>query len=553
MGEAIARDDVAQWVWAAKYRLGAEASIEACFERVARALAGGTGPDARRHASAWFELMRAWRFLPGGRILANAGAGAQGTLFNCFVLPPVRVGAEGLAAALQEAEATLRLGGGVGVDLSLLEGGEVLPALGRFDRMAAGIAARGQRGGAMMATLACDHPAIADFVRAKEQAGALPHFNLSLQLTDAFMADVRGAGRQDTAARRIWRLLLRQACASAEPGVLFVDRINRANNLWYCERLSATNPCGEIPLPAYGACALGSINLAAFVKAPFTPRAAVDRAALDKAVGHAVRLLDAAIDASIYPLPAQERAAKATRRLGLGIMGLGDALAMLGQRYDSAKARATAESLMARIAHAAYRASVGLAREKGAFPLFNRDDYLAGEFTGALPAALRDAIARDGIRNSHLLAIAPTGSISLLAGGVSNGIEPVFAPVYAKWSSAGGASREIVVENPAVRLWRARCGDPQSLPPAYVGAPQVAPLDQLRMQAAIQRHVDNAISKTVFLPPDAGPATAEPVFNAAFDLGLKGCTLFRSGTVRGAVHRARQSCFEADQCGAGGR
>ncbi|MGE5723411.1 MAG: adenosylcobalamin-dependent ribonucleoside-diphosphate reductase, partial [Sphingomonadales bacterium] len=431
------------------------------------------------------------------------------------------------------------------------------------------------RRGAMMATLRCDHPDILAFIAAKQRAGALRNFNLSVLVGDDFMAAVRadapwplvfpadaGSGPQpvvmrqwtgtdapvpcrvhaELKARSLWEQLLRAAYDTAEPGVLFVDRINATNNLWYRERISATNPCGEVPLPSYGACVLGSLNLPRFVRDPFTPDARLDRAAVRRAARLGVRMLDNAIDSGRFPLPHQAEIARTTRRIGLGIMGLADALLMLGLRYDSREGRRWAGSAMRTICHAAYRTSIGLAAEKGSFPAFDRDRYLQGQFIRSLPADIRTGIARDGIRNSHLLAIAPTGSISLLAGAVSSGLEPIFAPSYRRTlRDAHGVERMFDVADRAISEWQSVAGR-SPLPPAYVGASEIAAEDQLAMQAALQACVDNAISKTVTVAADLPFEGFRSVYDRAFDLGLKGCTVFRPGTVRGAVVSTARSC-----------
>jgi ribonucleoside-diphosphate reductase alpha chain len=552
--DALPEADLVHWIWHRKYcrtqASGAvDRSVDDSFRRVAEALAGsGDGGAAR--AEAYFALMRSRHFIPGGRIIAGAGTTGDACLVNCFVMPPVASGTAGLAAAIADAAAALRAGGGIGFDLSAVGCGAadgspgVVDALAQLDAMSSSLAADDRRRGAMMATLPTDHPEIKAFVRAKLRAGALPNFNLSVQVGDAFMQAARGA--RDSPARRLWRLIAACAHASAEPGVLFVDRINALNTLWYREHLTTTNPCGEAPLPANGACVLGSLCLPRFVAAPFTPAARLDLPALDAAAATAVSLLDAAIDASVFPLPGQRDTAVATRRIGLGVMGLADALLMLGLRYDSAAARRAAGMAMRRICHSAYAASIALAQARGAFPAFDRDRYLAGRFVAALPARLRDRIARHGVRNSHLTAIAPTGSISLLAGGVSSGIEPIFAPVYTKLLGGPRApAGHIVIANRAVQLWRSMTGN-AGLPPAYVAAAEAPARAQIDMQAALQRHVDGAISKTVLLPADASVDDTTAAFDHAYRAGVKGCTVYRPGSVRGAALDEFPRCPERE-------
>jgi ribonucleoside-diphosphate reductase alpha chain len=441
-----------------------------------------------------------------------------------------------------------------------------------WDAMCATVLSTGARRGAMMATLRCDHPDIEAFVDAKREPGRLTRFNVSVQVTDAFMAAVdRGEdwplvfpadamdgpggeggtverhwpGRDGPVAcrvvrrvpaRELWDRIMRATFDTAEPGVLFVDRVNAANNLWYREHISATNPCGEEPLPPFGSCNLGSLNLAAFVREPFTERARLDREALAAQVPVAVRMLDNVIDASRFPLTAQADTERGNRRIGLGITGLADALILLGLRYDSDAGREQARTAMATITEAAYRASVALAREKGPFPDLDRDRYLAGSFIRALPPDIRDAIAAHGIRNSHLTAIAPTGTISLLADNVSSGLEPAFDFRFRRRVlELDGTRTEYEVEDYAHRLWRHHAGDAAGLPEAFLRATDLAPGDHLAMQAALQPHVDSAVSKTINVPADTPFGDFREVYWRAHELGLKGCTTYRPTAGRGSV------------------
>jgi ribonucleoside-diphosphate reductase alpha chain len=435
-----------------------------------------------------------------------------------------------------------------------------------WDAMCATLISAGNRRGAMMATLRCDHPDIGAFVEAKRDPARLRNFNVSVLVSDAFMEAVQvdsewplvfplrsagGAGPvlerrwsgdqapepcrvvRTVKARELWAQITRAAYDCAEPGVLFVDRINRWNNLSWCEHISATNPCGEIPLPPYGACDLGSLNLSRFVLDRFSPRARLDFPALTETAARAVRLLDNVIDASRYPLPAQASEAHAKRRIGLGITGLADALIMLGLHYGSEEARQLAADIMRRLRDAVYAASIELAREKGAFIRFEKQAYLGAPFIRSLPDALREGIASHGIRNSHLLAIAPTGTISLLANNVSSGIEPLPAVNYERRiRDRDGQLRSHHLEAMSVRLWRAnRFG----LPPALVTADELKPQDHLAMQTAIQPYVDNAISKTINGPAAMNFAEFQDVYAQAWRLGLKGVTVFRPNPVTGAV------------------
>ncbi len=451
---------LARSIWSQRYRFvpasgSAEASIDATFDRVARALAAAEPRDRGHWAGRFREVLDDFRFLPGGRILAGAGTARRVTLFNCFVMGTVEDSLDGIFAALRESALTMQQGGGIGIDFSTLRpraapadatGGIASGPVSFMDlwnQMSDTVTGVGPRRGAMMGTLSCEHPDVADFIDAKRRAGRLTHFNLSVLVSDAFMRAVevdadwtlafaRAGVERRVGARALWDAIVDSAYASAEPGVLFIDRIRAEDNLAYAETISATNPCGEIPLPPYGACDLGSINLTRFVRAPFTAEAALDLDALAATAGVATRMLDNVYEVSRFPLPQQETAARGSRRLGLGITGLADALAMLGLDYAAPAARSAAAEAMRTICESAYLASIELARERGSFERFDRERYLAAPFVARLPAHVRAAIARHGIRNSHLTAIAPAGTISLLAGNVSSGLEPVFALEYAR-------------------------------------------------------------------------------------------------------------------------
>ncbi|MCU0974876.1 MAG: adenosylcobalamin-dependent ribonucleoside-diphosphate reductase [Steroidobacteraceae bacterium] len=563
-----ALDPLAEHVWRSRYRYAdggeeAENGPADTLARVAGAVAA-VERDPAAWASRFRSLMAGFRFLPGGRILANAGTQRTSTLLNCFVMGPIEDSLAGIFEALKEAALTLQQGGGVGYDFSTLRprgvaarsSGAVAAGpvawMRLWDEACATVTAGQPRGGAMMATLRVDHPDVLEFAAAKRAGGALERFNLSVAVTDAFLSAVDAgaswplsfpppqpharervpAMRRELAARALWQAIGEEAAATAEPGVLFLDTLERENNLRWCERLAATNPCGEAPLPPYGACDLGSLNLPAFILDPFGPRSRLDGEALAEAARDAVRLLDDVLDIARYPLTRQREAATSTRRIGLGLTGLGDALAMLGLRYDSAEGRDWAASTMERIKLAAYAASVDLAMEKGPFPAWEREPYLESAFIRRLPPEQRDRLARHGIRNSHLLAIAPAGSISLLAGNVSPGLEPIPARVQRRRLEApSGDEVDFETEDRAWamfrRLHQAGASD------VFIEAREVAVADQLAMQACLQPHVDGAISKTVALPEAATGQDAAATFREAHRLGLKGCTVYRPGTVRG--------------------
>ena len=554
---------LAESVWAQRYRFTPvdgtpETSIDATWDRVASALAAVEPVDRARWTVRFREALSGFRFLPGGRILAGAGTARRATLFNCFVMGTLEDSLDGIFAALREAALTMQLGGGIGTDFSTLRPENArTDATGRhssgpvsfmhlWDQMCATVTDVGPRRGAMMGTLSCAHPDIEQFIAAKGQPGKLTRFNLSVLVTDAFMHAVDGDREWTLAfprsgierrvrARVLWDQIVRSAYAGAEPGVLFIDRIRAEDNLAYAETISATNPCGEIPLPPYGACDLGSLNLTQFVVAPFQAGARFDFDALAATAQVATRMLDNVYTASAFPLPQQAEAAGASRRLGLGLTGLADALIMLGLRYDSAAGREAAADAMRTINEAAYATSIELARERGSFARFEAQRYLASPFVTRLPESLRTGIAKHGIRNSHLTAIAPAGTISLVAGNVSSGLEPVFALEYARnVRQPDGSLLRVDVESHALATWRRTNGDAR-LPDTFVTASTVSADAQVLMQAALQPHVDNAISKTTNVPSDIPLDQFEAIYRRAWSLGLKGCTVFRPNAITGAV------------------
>ncbi|HVS24648.1 MAG TPA: adenosylcobalamin-dependent ribonucleoside-diphosphate reductase [Gammaproteobacteria bacterium] len=580
--------DISRQIWETKYRLhGGDRTVEDTWRRVARALA------AAERDAAWeprfYEALLGFKFLPGGRIQAGAGTARRVTLFNCFVMGTIEDSIDGIFDAIKEGALTMQQGGGVGYDFSTLRPrGLAAKSVGGvasgpvsfmriWDATCATLLSTGARRGAMMATLRCDHPDVLTFIEAKETPGELRNFNLSVLVSDDLMRAVDrdaewplvfpdlGSGGETIVrrwsgglepvpcrvhrrlrARELWDRLMRATYDHAEPGVLFVDRINHLNNLRYREQISATNPCGEVPLPPYGACDLGSINLAALVREPFTERASLDFAAIGAVTRVAVRMLDDVIDVSRFPLEKQAEIARGSRRIGLGLTGLADALIMLGHGYASPEARELAARAMATICHAAYRCSIELAREKGAFPFFERERYLDGAFVSTLPADIRDGIARDGIRNSHLTAIAPTGTISLLANNVSSGVEPVYDFRYRRrMLDLDGTSVEHELTDYALDRWRALRGE---APPSrhFVTALELTPAAHVEMQAALQPFVDNSISKTINVPADFPFDRFKDIYRYAFERGLKGCTTYRPNPVTGAV--LQPSASDAKLC-----
>ncbi|WP_428675012.1 adenosylcobalamin-dependent ribonucleoside-diphosphate reductase [Reyranella sp.] len=545
-----------------KYRFrdpsgGGDADLDGTWWRVARALAVPER-DPETWASRFHEALQDFKFLPAGRVIAGAGTGRSVTLFNCFVMGTIPDDMAGIFQNVKEAALTMQQGGGIGHDFSTLRpmGAPVmgvgadasgpLSFMDVWDAMCRTIMSAGSRRGAMMATLRCDHPDIEAFVDAKRDPARLRMFNVSVLVTDAFMAAVKddldwnlvfgGKVFKTVKARTLWERIMRATYDCAEPGVIFIDRVNRRNNLRYCETIQATNPCGEQPLPPYGACLLGSINLGALVKDPFTPQARLDMEALERLVPLAVRMLDNVVDVSRFPLPQQDEEAKAKRRIGLGVTGLADALILCGVRYGSAEAVRLTREWLGAVQRFSYLASSDIAAEKGSFPLYDRARYLSGETIKALPDDVREAIGRYGIRNALLNSVAPTGTISLLANNVSSGIEPVFAFNFVRHVlQPDGSRREESVEDHAFRLWRSLKGSAEPPADVFVDAQTLTPADHLAMQAAAQDYVDSSISKTINLPKDISFEAFKHVYEQAYAEGCKGCTTYRPNDVTGAV------------------
>lgn len=550
--------DISWQIWDMKYRYRREdgtpvdATVEDTWRRVARGLAIYER-DREYWEKRFFECLLDYKFLPGGRILANAGTPRKKvTMFNCYVLNTIEDSMEGIFATVRNAALTQKQGGGIGMDFSTLrpQGAFIrgchatasgpVSFMQVFDATCRTILSAGQRRGAQMAVLSCRHPDIEAFIDAKRDGKSLQMFNLSVAITDEFIEAVKedrnwdlvfdGKVYKTVRARDLWHKIMRSTYDYAEPGFILIDRINAMNNLWYCEEIRATNPCGEQPLPPFGACLLGSVNLTRFVRRPFTPQAEVDFEGIRATVEVAVRMLDNTIDISNYPLEQQRDEAQRKRRMGIGITGLADALVFLGIRYGSDEAQRVAAEMMKTICHTAYRASIALAQEKGAFPLLDKGKYLRGKFIEQLPEDIRQGIEKHGIRNSHLTSIAPTGTISLFAGNISSGLEPIFAFSYVRRvrTGHGDETMEQEVCDYAYRLYRDEYhGDVNRLPAYFVTTDMITPREHVDMQAALQPYVDSSISKTINVPTDFPFEQFQDIYMYAYERGLKGCTTFR--------------------------
>ena len=553
---------ISQQIWDMKYRLKdqngtfLEQTVQDTWHRIAKALSE-VETEPKKWETIFYNALTDFKFLPAGRITAGSGTKRNVTLFNCFVMGVIPDSMSGIFDMLKEAALTMQQGGGIGYDFSTIRPkGSLVKGIAAdasgpvsfmdvWDSMCRTIMSAGSRRGAMMATMRCDHPDIEEFIAAKSDSQKLRMFNLSVLVTDAFMDAVKKGEDWKLIynnkvysvikAADLWDQIMRATYNFAEPGVIFIDRINATNNLSYCETITATNPCGEQPLPPYGACLLGSINLAKLVEQPFDKNAYLDVSQLEDLVFTAVRMMDNVIEVSQFPLEAQKLEAKNKRRIGLGVTGLADALLMVGLRYGSDEAVKKTEKWMKTIALSAYKASINLAEEKGAFPLFDPEKFIVSGKMIQMDEDVKQAVHKFGIRNALLTSIAPTGTISLYAGNVSSGIEPVFAYSYKrKVLQNDGSHVEEEVVDYAVQLWRDKFGN-APLPDFFVSAQNLTPADHVKMQAAAQKWVDSSISKTINCPEDISFDDFKEVYIQAYDTGCKGCTTYRPNEVTGSV------------------
>ena len=551
-------------IWTMKYQFKdargkpVDATVEETWDRVARTLADVEGDRAPYWARQFREALDDFRFLPAGRIVSGAGTGRNVTLFNCFVMGTIPDSLAGIFDMLKEAALTMQQGGGIGYDFSTIRPQGTLVAgvcadasgpltfMDVWDAMCRTIMSAGTRRGAMMGVMRDHHPDILSFIDAKKDRTRLRMFNLSVLVSDALIEAVdadedwplhfNDTVHETIRARDLWNAIMEATYEYAEPGVIFIDRVNQLNNLSWLENIAATNPCGEQPLPPYGACLLGSLNLSRFVENPFSDTARLDIESMTACVATAVRMMDNVIDASNFPLEQQRAEARNKRRLGLGITGLGDALIMCGIRYGSEEAVRTVDHWLSRFTNEAYRTSALLAKEKGAFPLYDEDFYLEAPMVEALDREVFSLILAHGIRNSHLTSIAPTGTISLYANNTSGGIEPVFGYTFnRKVLQNDGSHVEEEIQDYAYMLFREKFGTETELPDYFVTAEELKPGEHVAMQAAAQKWIDSSISKTINLPEDISFNDFKDVYRLAYDMGCKGCTTYRPNDNTGSV------------------
>lgn len=557
---------ISEEIWGMKYQFKAEDgtpidnSVDDTQRRIANALSKA---EKTEHQPLWadrfYQILQNFAFLNAGRITAGAGTERNVTLSNCFTMDTIQDDLGDIYRNLREAALTMKEGGGIGYDFSTLrpsgslvkgvsaDSSGPLSFMDNWDSMCYTIMSAGGRRGAMMATMRCDHPDIYHFIKAKADPNRLRRFNMSILVTDDFMFAVKadhlwelkfqGKVYATVSARHLWNTMMQATYDYAEPGVIFIDRVNRDHNLGYLETIATTNPCGEKPMGPYASCLLSSANLSQFVIDPFGSNAHIDIVHLLDVVSVGVRMMDNVIDVGRFPLEAQQEKAKADRQLGLGITGMADMLAMLGIRYGSDEAAEYSEQVMKQIHIAAYKTSISLAREKGAFPSFNADGFLReGTAASRLPAELQDDIGNYGIRNALLTSIAPTGTISLYANNVSSGIEPTFAHEYTRNVTQKDGSRigQRVVSYAKAR-WEEINGEGTPMPSYCVTTADLTPSEHIKMQAAVQQWVDSSISKTVNVPEDIPFDEFTNVYMEAYDTGCKGCTTYRPNAITGSI------------------
>jgi len=554
---------IAEQIWAAKYRYKTadrveDLSLEDTFRRVSTGLARHEPSRLKGTIQEQFmQAMSGFKLIPAGRILAGCGTSRDVTLSNTFVMRTIPDSVEGIMDTLKDAAMTMKMGGGIGFDFStirpagtIVEGLDCpaagpLAAMDIFDATCK-MLVKGMGRGAMMATMRCDHPDIEAFIMVKSDRTRLRNFNLSVMVTDEFMDAVKhdrawtlvweGKQMRRLRARDLWNAIMKQTYVAAEPGVLFIDKINAANPLRHTETISATNSCAEQPLPPFGTCPLASINLAQLIEAPFTPQARIDVAQMRSLTKTAVRLLDNVLDVSKFALPEQAEMARRQRRIGIGVTGVADAIAMLGAKYGSPKAVFLLGSWMQTIQNAAYLASAHLAKERGAFEAYNPDLHLTAPSVQSLDENVRSEVKKYGLRNATLTSVAPTGTISMFSGNVSSGIEPIFSTSFDRLITTpdGTKTNERVMDYAAWKYGEL-FGTDAPLPDDFVTVADLAPDEHVAMQAAAQKWVDSGISKTVNCPEDISFEDFQVIYRNAYKAGCKGCTTYRPNAITGSI------------------
>lgn len=528
-----------------KYRSEGE-TFEESQTRVAEAL-----KDDEEHFKSFRDILVNQRFLPAGRVQSAMGAPRAVTPYNCFVSGTIEDSMEGIMKAAKDAAKTMQLGGGIGYDFSTLRphgalirsldsrSSGPLSFMGIFDAICKTISSAGHRRGAQMSCLNVSHPDIEKFIRAKNNSTELTQFNMSVAVTDEFMTAVKndtdfdlvfeGRVYKTVSATALWDDILRSTWDWAEPGILFIDRINKKNNLHYIETIAATNPCGEQPLPPYGACLLGSVNLTKYIYKT-QGKFEFNSDLLTKDLPSIVRAMDNVVDRARFPLPEQELEAKSKRRMGLGVTGVANAIEALGFKYGSDKFIEKFEEIMTIIRDGCYRTSIALAVEKGAFPLYD-SRYLDSEFAKTLPAEIRGLIGTYGIRNSHLLSVAPTGTISLSADNVSSGIEPVFSHFYDRTIQTFDGPRVERIEDYGYREFGVKGETADAL----------SVFDHVRVLNVASKYVDSACSKTCNVGDEISWEDFKRVYMEAYEGGSSGCTTFRASGKRYGILNAATS------------
>lgn len=554
-------------IWEKKYRYDGEPNIEATWRRVAKAVASVEESDREHWEEAFYQIQNDFKFIPGGRITAGAGT-KNNYLLNCCVIGIENDSIDGIYEAIKKCAVLAKSNYGTGIDFSTVRPKNSLVSKGGtasgpvsfmkvFDSSGAIIETGGGRRAAAIGVLRVDHPDIFEFIAAKREQGVLTQFNISVGITQKFLDAVRddsdfdlvfnGKVYQTVKAKDIWKKLTESAWLYNDPGLLFIDEVNKYNNGWYLYDIGSTNPCGEIPLPENGVCCLGNINLTQFIKTPFSQASTdwqdnFDFEAYETTIHTAVRFLDNVLDVSEYPYEEMRLRAQHDRRIGLcGAAGLGSALAMLRIPYDSPEALQVADTLQEFATHTAYTASVRLAQDKGSFYNFDKEHYGAGEFIHKLDGRLQEAIRHYGIRNIALLTIPPVGTGSLLAGNISNGLEPIFALEYNRnVRQSDNSIKQEAVEDYAWGLFKASKEGYKDTPEFFKTSREIHPTDHVKMQAVLQNWIDGSISKTANLPESFSLKEYEELLLFAVNSGIKGFTSFREGTREGVLETKKE-------------